>query len=327
VEPGLALLADAGRRRRVVLGGGVLFVVSLAGFAIAPGFALLLLASSVFSPASGAFVGLAQATWMDVEPASTERNMARWVLAGSVGNVTGPLVLGVAVLLGSGWRAATLGTAALAVPTLVSASRLRFPAPHPNTTDLRAAIRGAIAALRSRSVIRWLALLQLTDLLGDVFLGFLALYLVDVADATPAVAGVGVGVFALSGLLGDALLLPALRRVEGPRILRWSAVAALMTYPAFLAAGSVTTKVVLLIPLGLLRSGWYAVPQARLYAELPSRGGTAVAIGAPADLLGSLLPLGIGAVASSIGLDGAMWLLLGAPVALLVLLPRRDRSR
>ena len=327
VEPALALLADAGRRRRIVLGGGAAFIASLLAFAAAPGFAALLGASMLLYPASGAFVSLAQATWMDLEPDATERNMARWVLVGSVGTVAGPLLLGAAVILGSGWRAATAAAAVLAVPVLVAATRVRFPAPHPDVTDLRAAFRGAIAALRARSVLRWLVLLQLTDLLGDIYLGYLALYLVDVAGASPALAGIGVAVFAAAGLVGDAALLPVLRRFDGPRFLRWSAVAALVAYSSFLAADSVTTKLALLVPVGILTSGWYAIPQGRLYAELPARGGTAVALGAPADLVGSLLPLAIGVFASRAGLDAAMWLLLGAPLALLLLLPRRGEPR
>ncbi len=306
-----------------MLGGGTLFILSLIVFAAAPEFAVLLAGSIVFYPASGAFVSLAQATWMDLEPAVTERNMASWVLAGSVGNVVGPLLLGVAVVVGWGWRGATVAAALLTVPALVAASSLRFPDPHPEITDLRAALRGAIAALRSRSVLRWLSLLQLTDLLGDVLLGYLALYLVDVADASPQLAGIAVAVLTVSALLGDALLIRVLRRLDGQRLLRWSALAALVAYPAFLLTEPLTAKIVLLVPIGVLRAGWYAIPQGRLYAELPARGGTTVALGAPANLLGSLLPLGVGAVASRAGLDGAMWLLLAAPISLIVLLPRR----
>ena len=321
LEPVFALMSEAGRRRDIVLVGGVMFVVSLSAFAAAPGFAVLLGASIVFYPASGAFVSLAQATWMDLEPDATEPNMARWVLAGSLGNVAGPLLLGAAVLLGFGWRAATLVAAALALPVLLAAPRIHFPASRPEVTDLRAALRGAIAALRSRSVLRWLTVLQLTRLLGDVFLGFLALYLVDAAGASPVAAGVGVAVFVTAGLLGDAALLPLLRRFDGTRLLRWSALATIAAYPAFLAAGSVPAKILLLIIVGILGAGWYAIPQGRLYAALPMRGGTAVAIGAPADLVGSLLPLAVGAIAARAGLDTAMWLLLGAPIGLLLLLP------
>src|SRR4026207_1664186 len=90
LEPGLALLSETGRRRRVVLTGGVAFTVALFLVAAAPSVAGLRPATCLLSPASGAVVSLAQATWMDLEPASTETNMARWVVAGSIGVGLGP---------------------------------------------------------------------------------------------------------------------------------------------------------------------------------------------------------------------------------------------
>ena len=79
----------------------------------------------------------------------------------------------------------------------------------------------------------------------------------------------------------------------------------------------------LLAPIGLLRAGWYAILDGRLFAELPGRGGTVQAIRSPADLIGSALPLAIGILAERFGLQPAMWLLLAAPIGLLVLLPGR----
>jgi FSR family fosmidomycin resistance protein-like MFS transporter len=193
-------------------------------------------------------------------------------------------------------------------------------------TDLPAAIRRAIAALRMRRVLRWLTLLQLTDLLQDVFIGYAAIYLVDQAGASPMLAAAGLEILSAATLLGDSVVIWILRRVDGIRYLRWSAASALVVYPAFLLVGSLDAKLILLVPLGILRAGWYAIPQARLYAELPARSGTAVAIGAPADLLGSALPLAIGVVAQRVGLDTAMWILLLAPLALLTLLPN-ERAR
>ncbi|MGH2642292.1 MAG: MFS transporter [Actinomycetota bacterium] len=326
VEPGLALLSDTGWRRRVVLSGGAAFAVALLGFAAAPDFGVLLAATCLLYPASGAFVSLAQATWMDLEPTSTERNMARWVVAGSMGGLAGPLLLGAAVVLGFGWRGATTTAALLTLPFLLSARHVRFPPPHPDITDLRAAVRGAVAALRRRPVLRWLTLLQLTDLLGDVIFGFTALYLVDVGGASFGLAAVGVAILSVATLVGDVLVVRILRRMDGLSWLRWSAMAALVAYPAFLSIASVSGKLTLLVPLGLIRSGWYAILQARLYSELPARGGTAVAVGAPADLIGSLLPLAIAFVAERSGLQTAMWLLLAAPIALLILLPTSGRD-
>ena len=51
-----------------------------------------------------------------------------------------------------------------------------------------------------------------------------------------------------------------------------------------------------------------------------------LALGNVSGLAGALLPLGVGVAAEAWGLGAAMWLLLGAPVALLVGLPRRERE-
>jgi FSR family fosmidomycin resistance protein-like MFS transporter len=91
VEPVLNLLSDTRRRRALILSGGVCFALACALTAASRGFWSLLFALLVFNPASGAFVGLSQATLMDTAPARREQNMARWVFAGSLGVVAGSL--------------------------------------------------------------------------------------------------------------------------------------------------------------------------------------------------------------------------------------------
>jgi FSR family fosmidomycin resistance protein-like MFS transporter len=76
-----------------------------------------------------------------------------------------------------------------------------------------------------------------------------------------------------------------------------------------------------------LNSGWYAILQARFYAVLPGRAGTAMAVGNLAGVLGSLVPAGLGLVAEAAGLPAAMWLLLAGPIALLIGLPRGKLRR
>jgi FSR family fosmidomycin resistance protein-like MFS transporter len=60
----------------------------------------------------------------------------------------------------------------------------------------------AVLALRRREVLRWLTLLECSDLMLDVLLGFLALYFVDVVGATPAQASAAVAVWTGVGLMG-----------------------------------------------------------------------------------------------------------------------------
>jgi FSR family fosmidomycin resistance protein-like MFS transporter len=321
VQPILGLLGDTGRRRAVVLAGGVVFAASLVLVAAANGFVTLLVAFAILSPASGAFVSLAQATMMDRAPDGRDRAMALWVLAGSVGVVAGPLLLAGALHLGFGWRSVMVWMAVLTIPVWLLAARIRFPAGDGHR--LMHVAREALRSLRRGAVWRWLILLELTDLLGDVLLGFVALYFVDVAGTSPVTAALAVTVLGICGLIGDALLVPVLRRVDGLRVLRWSAAAVLVAYPAFLAAPGIAAKIALLAALGALRAGWYAIPQARLFDEFHGSSGTAVAISDLGGLAARILPIGIGVLAQRAGLGAAMWVLLVAPVALLVGLPRR----
>ncbi len=318
LDPLIGAAGDTRRRRAVLVLGGVAFAVAALLVAGARGFWILLAALLVANPASGAFVSLAQATLMDLLPDERERSMARWTLAGSFGYVGGPLLLALALWVGFGWRAAMALPAVLALPLAVAARRTPTIGSGPVQSSFSESLRTCAAALRRRDVLTWLATLEAADLLLDVFHGFLAVYLVDVACVQPGTAAIGVAVWTGAGLVGDWLLLPVLRRMDGLRYLRWSAAAALAVYPAFLLAPSVSAKLALAAVLGLLNSGWYAIPKARLYESLPGQSGAAIAAAGVAGIAGSAVPLVLGVVAASVGLGPTMWLLLAAPVSLLV---------
>jgi FSR family fosmidomycin resistance protein-like MFS transporter len=273
-------------------------------------------ALAIGNPATGAFVSLTQATLMDADPAQRARNMARWTLAGSVGYVAGPVLVAGAALSGIGWRGLLL---LLAVPAIPLALSVR-PAP---VDEARPEWRGLLHALRDREVLRWLAILEASDLLLDAFHGFLALYAVDVVGARPLTAALAVGVWTGSGLAGTALLLPLLRRVDGIAYLRASAFLALAAYPMFLLVPGLTAKLPLLAVLGLLGAGWYPLPKAALYDALPGRSGTAVGVGGVGGLAGACVPAALGVLAGSVGLGATMWVLLLAPLALLLGIPSR----
>jgi len=296
--------------------------ISTALSALATGFWPLLLALVLGNPAVTAFVSFSQAALMDREPAARERNMARWTLAGSVGVVAGPVLLGAAVALGAGWRGALLALAAVTLPLTWAAAR---SVPRPQSEgDLKGALRGVLEAVRRREVLRWLALLAGSDLMLDVFHGFLALYLVDVGGLTPLEAALGVSVWAGAGLVGDALLLVVLRRVSGAAYLRASAAVVTFVFPVFLIVDRLDVRLLLLGALGLLNSGWYAIPKAGLYLSLAERSGTAIAVGSLNGFAQALIPLALGLLAQTFGLGAAMWLLLLSPLVLLVLAPRRS---
>ena len=349
IEPFLGILGDVWRRRLLVLGGGIAYGAAALLVALSGNFTLFLLAMVLMYPASGAFVSLSQATLMDHEPERHDQNMARWTLAGSVGVVAGPLALGAAVWAGIGWRGMFGLLAVLTLFVVWIARGFRFPTPRatqaidrpseaiidPDSDRVRApdqdsiadllklGWRGAIQALKRKEVLRWLTLLEFSDLILDVLLGFLALYMVDVVGVSPAQAGLAVAVWSAVGLAGDLLLIPLLERVDGLSYLRVSVVIELLLYPVFLLTPGYGPKLIVLGLLGFFNAGWYSILSGRLYSAMPGQSGTVMTLGNIFGFWGGLLPLGLGATAQRFGLPVSMWLLLAGPLALLVGLPRK----
>ena len=331
IEPFLGILGDVWKRRLLILGGGIFFALACLLTGLSTGFAILLIALCLFYPSSGAFVSLSQAAMMDSEPARHEHNMARWTFAGSLGVVVGPLLLSGMAFIGFGWRGVFIALAALTVLVLFFVWRRVPNAPGnvaalPRFPDLWSGVKGALTALRRREVLRWLVLLQFSDLMLDVLLGFLALYFVDVTGLTAGQAALGIAVWSGLGLLGDFLLIPLLEKVRGLDYLRLSVVLELLLFPAFLLVHNLAIKFVLLGLLGFFNSGWYAILKGRLYSSMPGKSGTVMTLDNISGLFGRLLPFGIGLAAQLFGLRLAMWLLLLGPIVLLVGLPRRFSS-
>ncbi|MCC6190783.1 MAG: MFS transporter [Anaerolineales bacterium] len=333
IEPLLGVLGDVWKRWALIVGGGLCFAIGLLATAWAPGFGVLLAASILLYPASGAFVSLSQATLMDLDPRRHAHLMARWTLAGSAGVVLGPLLLGAGVALGLGWRGAFVFLSGLAVALSLAAWRHPHLRRNGNRAEgetagagrgLGPGLRRAFAAMRRGAVLRWLVLLQFSDFLLDVLLGFLALYFVDVVEVTPALAGTAVAVWSGVGLAGDALLIPLLERVRGLAYLRFSALVTLVLFPAFLLVPAYWTKLLLLALMGLCNAGWYAILQGQLYSSLPGQSGTAMAVNALFGLAVGFTPAVFGWVAQQAGLPVTMWLLLLGPIALFIGLPRRS---
>lgn len=324
-EPLIGLAADAAPRRALVGGGGIAFAAGLVGVAAAWGFVPLLAALVVVYPASGAFVSVAQACLMDADAEERERNMLRWTVAGGAGSLLGPLAVAGAAALALGWRPLFLVLAALSLALAVRAGRTRLGGGI-REEGVRGAARALAAALRRREVLRRLLALEASDLLLDVFVGFLALLLVDEAGLSPAGAALVVGAWLAAGLAGSAALVPLVGRVGGARYVRLSAPVAAALLCAFLLLPGVAAKTALVVALGLVTAGWYPVLKARLYAELPGRSGVALALGGLTAPVSALPPLAVGALASVVGLGGALWLLLLAPAALLALVPREEAS-
>ncbi|HEX6527727.1 MAG TPA: MFS transporter [Streptosporangiaceae bacterium] len=335
LELPLGVLAGQGRRRRAaVLGGGVLFVLAVAGVAFARNFGELLAAFVAFYPASGAFVSLTQAALMDTAPDRQAQSMARWDLAGSAGAVAGPLLLLAVLAAGGSWRGGFLTLAVISGLAWAGVLGQRRPAAagdpgagDSGSGDSGSGESGAPEAgdeptprlreiiVAARRAARWLVLLEVTNLLVDVLTGFVAVYLVNVVHLTPAVAAVAVAIRLGAALAGDAVLVMVLERVSDRTVLRGTAIGAIVAYPAFLLAPGVVPGLIALALLSAVTATWYPLLQARLYATVPSP--VAVTLNSAAGLAGGLGPLAVGVVAAMFGLPWALAGLAVVPLALL----------
>jgi MFS transporter, FSR family, fosmidomycin resistance protein len=327
IEPFMFILGDVWKRRVILLAGGVLFALSLALTSLSHSFFTLLVSFILFFPASGMFVSLSQASLMDLEPSRHEQNMARWTFAGSLGVVLGPLLLSALLSFGQGWRSAFGILSGMTVLTLLLAWS-RIPVlgasteSFPKISHIFDGFRSVFSALRNGNVLRWLVLLELSNLMLDVLYGFLPLYFVDVAGFTPVEAAASVAVWTGVGLLGDFLLIPLLERVKGVNYLRWSVLVELVLFPAFLLVSVSWLKLVIAGAMGFFNAGWYAILKANLFSAMQGRSGLTQVLDNVSGMFGTLLPFGIGLVAQAFGLGSAMWLLLAGPLALLIGLPR-----
>jgi FSR family fosmidomycin resistance protein-like MFS transporter len=330
IELPVGVLSGTGRRRRrIVLTGGLVFIASVLAAGLAGSFPVLLAALVIFFPASGAFVSLTQSALMDAYPDRRAQHMARWTLAGAVGSVAGPVLVAAVVAAGGSWRVAfVLVAAAAAVSWLGIAATSRVAEPVAGAEDgdeaadswpgLRPAVRITMAA----GAVRWLLLLETSDLLLDVFTGFLALYLVVSVHASPLVAAIGVAVRLGAGLAGYAALTPVLERFSPLRVLRVSVLVSGVLFPAFLLVPGIAPKLIALAALSIVTAPWYPVLMAELYSSLPGRSGLAVSLSSAASLAGAAGPLVVGLLAQEVGLTWAMAVLCVVPVAMLAA-PRR----
>ncbi len=321
IEPVIGLLGDTRHRRTLVLVGIVATSIGLWLVAAAQVYGVLLLAFGVLYVASGAYVNLSQATLIDRAPARAEQTMARWTLLGSIGVTAGPLLMTALFALGSAWRGAYVAVAIIAAVFAGALFWQRFDSHHGAYAEpqpVRELGRNLLAALRQRTLLKWVILTELADFMLDKLLEVTGLYFHDVAGVSAAGASAAVAISTITGLIGSALLVPVLERLPGVRVLRVSAVVVLLAYAVFLIVPAVWLKYVLIGVLSLATAGWYAILRAKTYEVLPGQSGLVMAVTSLANVSSLFVPALLGGLADAVGLQPAMWLLAIGPVALII---------
>ena len=322
--PLIGLLGDTRHRRALVIGGILATALGLWLVGSGQSFWVILLAFCILYVASDAYVNLPQATLIDRDPGRAEQTMARWTLLGSIGVTIAPLVVTALFYLGYGWRGLYLSLAGGVgiYTTLLLRQQFNAHAGAEKRAAPRQMLYDLLAALRNRELLRWIIIGELSDLMLDKLLEVTGLYFHDVVGVDLGAASGAVAVFTITGLIGSAILVPALEKVNGLRVLRVSAVVALAGYIALLLAPSVWLKYVFLALVSFSTAGWFPILRGRTYAILPGQSGMVVAVTSLGNLSSVFVPLIVGRVADAFGLQWAMWLLALGPIALIVGLPK-----
>lgn len=326
LEPFIGILGDTRFRRALVRGGILATTFGLALVAFGQTYATILIAFCILYVASGAYVNLAQATLMDLNPARTEQTMARWTLFGEIGVMVAPILVTLAIGFGYGWREMYLAFAGAAGVYVAFVWRSAFDA-HDGAQAERIAprqlLRDFFAALRNGELLRLILLTELADLMLDKLYEVTGLYFYDVVGVDFAQAAFASAIFTVIGLGGSILLIPLLERVNGIRVVRLSSFVVIVLYVAFLLVPFVWAKYILIALVSFSTAGWFAVLRGRTFSALPGQSGMVVAITALGNLSILITPTVLGVIADAFGLASAMWLLLLGPIALLIGLPRR----
>ena len=324
IEPVIFLLADRYPKRWFVIGGLVSVGAACLAAGLAPSYWLLFAALSLYGPASGTGVALAQAALADARPHDLERALVRWTFAGALGDLATPSLVALGALVLSGWRAAFMasGVAFLVWATLLA--RAGFPEesaasdsdPEEAHEPLWAALRVSLCAPR---LLVFAGAVTLCSLMDEILVSFGSLYLADVtglglAARTAALSALMVG--ELAGLAAGDLLVA---RIAPRALLRASALGSAAAWLVFLSLSAPGLLSAALFVVGMLASLQYPLVKAQAYRALPGRSG---AVNAVLTLFGVIelgLPLALGAVADRAGLPAALALLSVQPLGLLLL--------
>lgn len=327
VEPPLLALATGRRERRLRTAGLAGMALALAAAALAPSYGLLLAALALYGPASGLGTNLSEAALVASAPGRAEVALARWSLAGMVGDLLAPLGLAAAVALGAGWRGALGAVAVVAALQALAAARApgaraAHPgdgASSPDTHDGPPSL-GELARLvwRTPALLGWSAAAALCALLDEIVVAFGALWVDARLDASATQRAV-VLVALMAGSLGGAALLERLAgRVRPALLLGGSGAGCAAAYVAWLLAPGWQASAVAAALVGAFAAAHHPLLRARAFAALPGRPQLVVAAGALFGPVELALPLAVGLVADAGGLVAAMVALLVQPVAVVI---------
>jgi len=295
----VSVAADHVSRRALAAGGALALAASMAWFGLSSGFGGLVVASFGHGFAATVMIDATTVALADaVEEHELRPFLARSNLFGVIGDLSGPILLGVVVSAGLSWRVAFLVVAAGVALFAAVLAGAPLPPPESGGSPL-----GVV-----RDVIRdgrvWLiaALSLLAVPFDEPFLGFLLALGEEVRGLGPialtvlALVSVGGGLAAYTVIesrmrsIGDAVTMGA----GGALMAAGAAFAGLVGWPGAPFVGGA------LVGVGLALA-WLALEH-RMLTLRPGQEGTTRAVVGAVESIGFLIPVVVGAIVDRLGL-------------------------
>lgn len=331
VEPVIFVLADRHPRRWFLSGGVALMAMAAFLAAMATGPWTMMAAVTLAYLGSGSGVALAQATLVDLQPpnvpGAAEKALSRWTLLGEVGDLLGPVLMGVLAACSLGWREGFVTVGIFSAGLAVLLWRPSYPAPTPEEDSEQGGILARLKeGTRRPGLLRWLGAAALCDLLDDMVVVFAVMHLRDdfgmSALARSAVVGAGV----VGAILGVVATERAASRWSARGMLAVSAIFCALAYVGWIVTPDPWLSAVLFGLVGLFAAPMYPLTVARAYRSWPGHSGGVNAVAHLFTPLSLAAPAVLGLLADRFGLPIALALLLLQPtgVGLLAAVPVCD---
>lgn len=297
----------------------VLAIATL-GAALAHGPLWLALCLSLYGPAAGCSLAVAEGVLVESSPTSRERTMARASIAAALGDLAVPAMLALLAWLGLGWRAgfviAGLVAAVLAV-THACAASLDRALPLEDDEDegaeaptMREALR---VALGSRALLGWSLAGPLCGLLDEVLVAFAAVHLASLGGVERSIA---LAAWIGGGLVGLAWLERRIEQLRPRAVLLVTTAIGALALALLACTRDAVLASLLMAVIGVTTSMLHPLTKARAYAALPGRPGLVNAVASALVPLDALAPLVLGAIALRFGAAWAVAALIVAPVGI-----------
>ena len=299
----------AERPRLVTLGlVGCAFALAVEAWALGVGSGVLLTIGVTISfPCSGLACGLAEAILVDdaratsAEADGTAAVLARWTLAGVIGDVLAPaFVFVVAALLGI---AGVLTAGAVVVPAItIAVGRgvdTKSAAPDDSDADDDEGDRIAVTvrtALTTRALLSWSLACALCGLLDETLASLAAL--AAAARLGPAWPGVLLGAFSLGAAAGTLIVERVVSGRPWRPVLAASAVICVMGFSGFLFAihaGAATAAAVALAVAGAGAAPLWPLTLTACHEAMPGRPGVLGAVSSLFSPIDMIAPIALGA--------------------------------